>query len=432
MKHSLWKRAKISLNHASEIIDLDKILLQRLIHPDRIIEVSIPLKMDDGSVRVFGGYRVQHENILGPYKGGLRFHENVNMDDVMALSLWMSLKCAIVDIPFGGGKGGIRVNPKKLSDRELEELTRSFTRKIADFIGPRKDVPAPDVNTNPQVMRWIVDEYSKVVGRRAPAVVTGKPIDVGGSEGRVQATGLGGYMALVKSLELLNEQKKGMSVAIQGFGNVGVFLAKYLHENGFKVVAISDSKGGIYQPSGFEDIEILDLCKKEKGELNECYCVGGVCEIRNREELSGENISSNEILELPVDVVVPAAMENSITEVNAGKIKAKYILEMANGPTTIEADEILIKNGKVIIPDILANTGGVIVSYFEWYQNLHSEHWTNETVVEKLEVKINTATEKVFKNSKEFNVPLREGAYITALKKFQEVAEINITTTGES
>lgn len=419
MKNNPWERSKKQLKIASDILEIDNILYQRLLKPDRIIDLSLPLEMEDGSVKVFKGYRVQHNNILGPYKGGLRFHEKVDMDDVMAMSFWMTMKNAIVDVPFGGGKGGINVNPKNLTNAELEKLTRLFVKELVDFIGPEKDVPAPDVNTNPKVMRWFVDEYSDIVGKKTPAVVTGKPLDADGSEGRVEATGLGGYLVLDESLKILDAKSKEMTVAIQGFGNVGVFLAKYLHENGYKVVAISDSKSGIYQPEGFEDIDILELCKKKKRRLNECYCVGGICDISNKEKLSGKDISSNEVLELPVDIIVPAALGNSITEKNAENIKAKYILEMANGPTTMEADEILGKNGKIIIPDVLANSGGVTVSYFEWYQNMNDEKWKRDKVLNKLKEKLIEATRKVFNNSKKYNTTLREGAYITALERLE-------------
>ena len=332
----------------------------------------------------------------------------------------MTVKNAVVNVPFGGGKGGISVDPKKLSEKELERLTRLFVNKFFDNLGPEKDVPAPDVNTNPIIMAWIVDEYSKLIGKKTPAVVTGKPIEHGGSEGRVKATGLGGVLVLLELFKLLGIDYKGMSVAIQGFGNVGMFLAKYLHDEGFKIVALTDSQGGIYQEDGFKDIEIIEVCKKEKGKLSECYCVGGICDITNREKLNGQDIKADEVLELPVDIVIPAALGNSITEENADKIKAKYILEMANGPTSTNAEKKLNEKERIIIPDVLANTGGVIVSYFEWYQNLHNEKWTNDEVIEKLKEKINIATKKVFDNSKKFNCTLRESAFITALKRLEE------------
>jgi len=421
MKDNPWERAINQLNNALGYIEIDDVLYQRLIHPDRTIEVSLPLKLDNGKVKTFRGYRVQHNNLRGPYKGGLRFHEGVDLDEAKALSFWMSMKNAVVNIPFGGGKGGISVDPKKLSEKELENLTRLFVNKLFEVIGPQKDVPAPDVNTNPIIMAWIVDEYSKLIGRKSPAVVTGKPIENGGSEGRVAATGLGGVFSLVQIFKLMGVNYKGMTVAIQGFGNVGMFLAKYLHEDGFKVVALADSQGGIYQKNGFGDIEIIEVCKKEKGKLSECYCVGGVCDITNRDKLEGKDITPEEVLELPVDIVIPAALGNSITQKNASEIKAKYILEMANGPTLIDAEKTLDKKGKVIIPDILANTGGVIVSYFEWYQNVHKEKWEKEVVLKKLKEKINKATKEVFENSKKYDTTFRNAAYITALKRLQKI-----------
>ena len=421
MQLNPWDRAIKQLDNSLKFINLNDVIYQSLVHPNRIIEVSLPLQMDDGSVKVFSGYRVQHNNLLGPYKGGLRFHKGVDINEAKALSFWMTIKNAIVDIPFGGGKGGISVNPKELSEKELERLTRLFVNKLFEVLGPEKDVPAPDMNTNPIIMAWIVDEYSKLVGKNTPAVVTGKPIEYGGSEGRVKSTGLGGVFVLLDLFKRLGVNYKGMSVAIQGFGNVGMFLAKYLHEEGFKVVALTDSQGGIYQKEGFKDIEIIEVCKKEKGKLSECYCVGGVCDITNREKLKGQDIRSEEVLELPVDIVIPAALGNCLTEKNAAKIKAKYILEMANGPTSITAEKILNEKGKVIIPDVLANTGGVIVSYFEWYQNLFDEKWTNDEVVGKLKEKIETASGKVFENYKKYNCTFREAAFITGLQRLKKV-----------
>lgn len=420
MKINPWDRALYQLEDAKKYVEIDDILYQSLTHPDRVIEATIPLKLNDGNVKVVKGFRVQHNNILGPYKGGLRFHEGVDLNEAKALSLWMTIKNAVVDIPFGGGKGGISVDPKKLNADELERLTRLFVNRFFDVIGPEKDVPAPDINTNPVIMGWIVDEYSKLVGKKTPAVVTGKQIDIGGSEGRITSTGLGGVFTLIEYFKLNKIDYKGMTVAIQGFGNVGMFLAKHLHEEGFKVVALTDSQGGIYQDDGFGDIEIIEVCKKEKGKLSECYCVGGVCDITNRDKLNGKDISSSEVLELPVDIVIPAALGNVFTEKNASKVKAKYVLEMANGPTSTEAEKILNENGKIIIPDVLANTGGVIVSYFEWYQNMHNEKWEKKKVLSKLKVKMDQATKKVVETSVKQKVTLREAAYIVALERLNK------------
>ncbi len=412
-----WERAKNQLKIAADKISLNEMLYQQLLNPDRIIEVSLPLKTQKGEIKVFSGYRVQHNNIRGPYKGGLRFHPNVDMDEVKALSFWMTMKNAVIDVPFGGGKGGITVDPKPLTEKELESLTRLFVRKIASVIGPNTDVPAPDVNTNPKIMGWIVDEYSKIVGKKTLAVVTGKPLDNGGSLGRTEATGLGGVYSLLNTLKKLGKNPKGMTVAIQGFGNVGIFLAKFLQKEGFIIVALSDSKGGLYIPNGIKDIDEVEKCKKEKGLLAGCYCIDSVCDLKNMKNLGGKSIDSEKVLTLPVDIVVPAALENSITKENAIDIKAKIILEMANGPTTSEADEILRKKNVTIIPDILANSGGVAVSYFEWYQNIHNEKWTKEEVFKKLKIKMEKSTEEVFKISKKYKCSLREAAYILALQR---------------
>ena len=426
MDNNPWERAKSQLKKAASYLSLDELIIAKLLSLDRVVEVSMPIKMDDGEVKIFQGFRVQHSNILGPYKGGLRYHSNVDMDEVKALALWMTMKNAVIDVPFGGAKGGIHVDPKKLSEKELENLTKEFIRKIFPVIGPTFDIPAPDVNTNSKIMEWIVEEYGKIKGKEELAVATGKPLDKGGSEGRIEATGLGGSYALQTILKNINKKPKDMTVAVQGFGNVGVFVAKYLKEAGFKIVALSDSKGGIYIKDGIEDISVIEQCKKESGFLAGCYCVGSVCDLSNREKLGGETISSAEVLELPVDIVVPAALENSITEENAGKIKAKIILEMANGPTTLKADKILSEKGVLIIPDILANSGGVAASYFEWYQNRHNEKWSKKEVFAKLKKKMELAAENIYKTSLEYKVSLREAAYIVALKRIEKEAKSTI------
>lgn len=415
-----WETAKKQLHKASERLKLDPMLTQILNNHDRDIQVSLPIKLDNGETQVFKGYRLQHNKIRGPYKGGLRFHPEVSEDEVKALSFWMTMKNAVIDVPFGGGKGGIAVEPKKLSERELKDLTMLFTQRIADFIGPNKDVPAPDVNTNSKIMSWIMEEYSRIVGKETPAVVTGKPIGQGGSEGRTEATGLGGVYSLLAALGKLNLDKKGLTVAIQGFGNVGRYVASFLEAEGFKIVALADSKGGIYIPNGIESIEAVERFKEAKGFLAGGYCVGSVCDISNRDKLNGLDLTPEELLELPIDILVPAALENVITVENAGKVKAKIVLEMANGPTTIEADEILKNNSVTVIPDILANSGGVAVSYFEWYQNLHGESWSKAAVFTKLKEKMDKAVSEVFETQKEYRTTLRDAAYILALKRIEK------------
>lgn len=420
MKNNPWERACSQLQRAASHLRLPAAFLERMEKPDHVIEVSMPVEMDDGREEIFRGFRVQHNNIRGPYKGGLRYHPKVDMDEVKALAFWMTMKNAVVDVPFGGGKGGVTVDPKKLSEGELERLTRRFARELAPSIGPAVDVPAPDVNTSPKIMAWIRDEYGKVVGKDSPAVVTGKPVEAGGSEGRTEATGLGGFYALMETLKLSGRGHKGMKVAIQGFGNVGSFLAGYLKEAGFSVVALSDSKGGLYVPGGIKDLKAVAECKVKSGKLAGCYCVGSVCDLSNMEKLGGRDIFPEEVLELPVDIVVPAALENAITKENAKKIQASIVLEMANGPTTLEADEILRKKDVTIIPDILANAGGVAVSYFEWYQNIHDEKWKKEDVFKKLKEKMDLAAQAVYEASKEYNVPLRDAAYILALQRLAQ------------
>lgn len=413
----------MQLGRAAAHLKLDPLLFAKLESPDRVVEFSLPIKMDDGSVKTFHGFRVQHNNMRGPYKGGLRYHPQVDMDEVRALAFWMTMKNAVIDVPFGGGKGGIAVDPKSLSARELEDLTREFTRKLFPLIGAHMDVPAPDVNTNPKIMAWIVDEYSKLKGENTLAVVTGKPIEKGGSEGRTEATGLGGSFALTSLLKKLGMEARGMTVAIQGFGNVGSFLARYLHEAGFKIVALSDSKGGIYIPEGIPDIQEIQKCKDEKGVLAGCYCVGSVCDMTNKEKLGARELSSEDILTLPVDIIVPAALENAITEEVAKKMQCKIVLEMANGPTTTEADAILNDKNVIVIPDILANSGGVAVSYFEWQQNVLNEKWSKEQVFKKLQEKMEVAASKVHEASERYKVSLREAAYIVALAMLQQQAK---------
>ena len=373
--------------------------------PERTVEVSLPLRRDSGEPAVFSGYRVQHNNLRGPYKGGLRFHQNVSMDEVKALALWMTIKCAVIDIPMGGGKGGIAVDPKQLSMGELEQLTRMFTRRIADVIGPMKDVPAPDVNTNPQVMAWIKDEYSTLVGHPAPAVVTGKAIADGGSQGRNEATALGGVYALLAYLRARGKEPAGMTVAVQGYGNAGRIAARLLTEHGCRVIAASDSQGGCYFPAGIADLaeleRIKDTTKTVKGAI-------------------GQEISSEELLVLPVDILVPAALEDSLTSAIAENVKASIVIELANGPTTLDADAILRRKGVVVLPDVLANAGGVAVSYFEWYQNLHGEEWTVEDVHEKLRSKMDSAVTKVLRIAEKHHIGLRQAAYVLALESLQD------------
>lgn len=415
-----WQQAQQQLAKMAKHIALDPLLHEHLSQPERVIEVHLPLRKDNGDITSVKGYRVQHNSHNGPYKGGIRFHPEVSMDEVKALAFWMTMKTALIDIPFGGGKGGITIDPKALSESELEQLTRLFTRRLVHTIGPDKDIPAPDVNTNETIMGWVVDEYSKHIGKHTPAVVTGKPIEKGGSQGRTEATGLGGAFVLLEMTKRLGLDPTKLTVAIQGFGNVGYYITSFLQKYGFTVVALSDSKGGIYIPTGVADVEQIDRCKKEKGYLAGCYCIGSVCDIRYKKEVGGHDITPQELLELPVDILIPAALGNVITKENAPMIKAKFVLEMANGPTTAEADEILKKRNITVIPDILANAGGVAVSFFEWYQNIHEETWTKDDVFAKLKTKMIKAIDDVWIAQKEYRTTMRDAAYIAALKQLEK------------
>ncbi|GBD34275.1 Catabolic NAD-specific glutamate dehydrogenase RocG [bacterium HR34] len=392
-------------------------LLEVLSFPQRIIKVFIPLKRDNGELEIFEGYRVQHNNFLGPYKGGIRYFSEVNEDEIKTLALLMTLKCSLVGLPLGGAKGGIKVDPKNLSESELERLSREYVRKVYDLIGPDKDVPAPDVNTNAKIMDWMVDEYIKVAesdDKKLLATFTGKSIEKGGIEGREEATGKGGEIVLSKLIKKLNLNKNELTIAIQGFGNVGYNIAKFLYQNGYKIVALSDVKGGIYSDKGLNP-ELVMECKKEKGLLSGCYCVVSVCDAK-----LGKDITNKELLELDVDVLIPAAVENVITEENANNIKAKIVLEMANNPTTEKADEILNKKGVIVVPDILANAGGVIVSYFEMLQNIENRKWNKEEVFQKLEEYLSQAFDKVWETSQKYRIPLRNSALLMALNRILE------------
>lgn len=412
-----FENAMAQLRKAASFLPQSKDLnhkLEILKHPQRILNVTIPVKMDDGSLRLFQGYRVQHNDARGPYKGGIRYHPQVSMDEVKALAFWMAMKCAVADLPLGGGKGGIIVDPKQLSAGELERLSRGYARSIADCIGPDKDVPAPDVNTTGQIMGWMVDELIKVRGiknkrekEKLSSTFTGKLIKNGGSEGREEATGLGGLFVLQAVLSKLGRKGK-FTAAVQGFGNVGYNVARFLIKSGFKVIAVSDSKGGILVPDGVNP-ELTLECKKKNGFLAGCYCSGSVCDLTK-----GKQISNEALLELPVDVLVPAALESVITKENAPRIKAKVVLEMANGPTTPEADTLLYKKGIPVVPDILANSGGVTVSAFEWEQNLKGQHWTKVDVNKKLKKKMDAATDAIWKTSKKLKTDLRTAAFVVA------------------
>ncbi|MDO8659901.1 MAG: Glu/Leu/Phe/Val dehydrogenase [Candidatus Parcubacteria bacterium] len=403
-----FQNAMAQLDKAVKIKKFDNNFIVRLREPNNDARISIPIKMDNGSVKTFEGYRVQYNNALGPYKGGIRYHPDTEINEVKALAFWMTLKCAVAGIPMGGGKGGITVEPKDLSKGELERLSRGWVRGFSDILGPRKDVPAPDVNTTPEIMAWMADEYSKITGDKSGATFTGKPIENGGSKGRGVATGLGGFYVF-NALRADTQLPQKCKVVIQGFGNVGGNAAHIFAEHGHIVIAVSDSKSAIFKKDGL-DLKKVEAYKKKTGGLKDF----------SKEDSQTQNITNEELLELPCDLLVPAAFENVITDQNASKIKAKAILELANGPITPEADEILFKKGIPVVPDILANSGGVTVSYFEWEQNLKKEHWSEKEVFEKLKRIMESSSKKVSEKARESNTSLRMGAFILALERIKE------------
>ncbi len=421
-QNEMLNSAQAIISKTGKAIGLPENIIKRIIEPEFIHELNIPVKMDNGELQLFKGFRIQHNSALGPYKGGIRFHPQVSREEVQALATLMSIKCAVAGIPYGGGKGGIIVDPKKLSSAELEKLSREYATRIASFIGEDVDVPAPDVNTNGQIMMWMIDSYEKKIGKKSPATFTGKPVEQGGSLGRTEATGRGGVMvmkALINSLksEVRSPKSNGdYTVAVQGFGNVGYYFAEIAAEEGYKVISVSDSKGGIVKTKGQDmnplDIKLVMECKKEKGTLAGCYCAGGVCDTRG-----GKLISNEEVLELPVDILVPAALENVINEKNMDKIKAKIIVEMANGPITEEAYEYLSKKGVIIVPDVLANAGGVIVSYLEWFQNKKNEKWTEAEVNKKLEEIITKSFDEIWARKQSKKIYFKQAAFEVGIER---------------
>lgn len=406
---NIFEMAKIPLNQAIEAMQLDPGAAAIIAVPERTLEVSIPLKMDDGSTKVFTGYRSQHSTVLGPAKGGVRYHQNVSLDEVKTLAFWMTCKCAVAGLPYGGGKGGIIVDPNTLSKRELEALTRAYIDRIAMIIGEKKDIPAPDMNTNAQIMGWMMDEYSKITGQFEPGFITGKAICVGGSLGRTAATGRGVVTAALEALKLKGIAPQDATAAVQGFGNVGSWTAKLFNEEGVKVVAVSDVKGAIYNADG------LDCNDVEKFAQANGSVVG----------YPGAQVITNaELLALEVTILSPCAMELQITKDNAANVKAQIVAEGANGPTTPEADEILSSKGVFVVPDILANGGGVTVSYFEWVQNLYRYFWSEEEVVEKQIVMMRNAFKNVYAAAEKYGVNMRVAAYIVALSSLDEAMKV--------
>ncbi len=374
------QNALAQLKKAAELIKLDTAVLEILKKPKKILQFSIPVKMDSGETRVFDGYRVQWNNARGPFKGGIRFHQQTDLNEVEALSFWMTIKCAAVGIPYGGGKGGVTVDPKKLSRGEIERLARGYTQALQNDIGPEKDIPAPDVYTTPQIMAWIMDEFSKIKGYNVPGVVTGKPLELGGSAGRGTATAQGGFYILEEVVKKLKIDPQKTKIVIQGFGNAGYNMADLCFHAGYKIIGISDSQTAIIDKTGKGfDSHVIAKIKEQKGMVDVCECSEIKCSCKNH-----VHITNDKLLETDCDILILAALENQITKKNMGKIKAKVVVELANGPTSPEADEKLFKKGTLIVPDVLANAGGVTVSYFEWVQNLANYYWAEKEVFEKL------------------------------------------------
>ena len=402
--------AQKQIKSACDKLNADPAVYEILKNPMRVLEVSFPVKLDNGTVKTFVGYRSQHNNAVGPFKGGLRFHPDVTKDEVKALSTWMTFKCSVAGIPYGGGKGGMAINPKDYSKAELERISKGFAKAISPIIGEKVDIPAPDVNTNGQIMSWMVDAYEEVAGKSTKGVFTGKPLEFGGSLARTEATGYGVNLTAKKALAKLNIDVKGATYAVQGFGNVGFYTAYYAHKDGAKIVAFSNSDVAVYNENGI-DMEAVIKDFEENGRIaaNKGY---------------GKDITNAELLELEVDVLAPCALENQITSENADRIKAKVVAEGANGPTTPEADEILFKKGIVVIPDILANSGGVVVSYFEWVQNLQSYYWPFEEVQQKEDALLSGAFEDVWTLASEYKVDLRNAAYMKSIERISKAMKL--------
>jgi glutamate dehydrogenase/leucine dehydrogenase len=403
--HPALDTALEQLRIAAEKLNLDSGIYEILRYPKRVLTVSVTIRMDNGKIGVYTGCRVQHNDARGPFKGGIRYHPSVSLAEVTALAMWMTWKCAVVDIPYGGAKGGVCCNPKEMSIGELERLTRRYTSLILDLIGPYRDVPAPDVYTDAQTMAWIMDTYSQFKGYSVPECVTGKPISVGGLEGRTEATSLGAIICTREAAKLVGLKLKGAKVAIQGFGSVGWNAAKIAYDWGCKIIAVSDSSGGIHSPEGLNPYKVYEHKAKTGSVVNFNGC---------------ENITNEKLLELNCDILVPASLENQITKANADKIKAKIISEGANGPTTPEADRVIYEKGILLVPDILANAGGVTASYFEWVQNLTREHWTVDEVNKKLEGIIMRAFNDVNKIAKEKEEPMRTAALMLGVGRVAE------------
>jgi glutamate dehydrogenase len=406
-KHDVLNSTQIVIHNALQKLGYNEEVYELLKEPMRMLSVKIPVKMDDGTTKIFTGYRAQHNDSVGPTKGGVRFHPDVTETEVKALSIWMSLKCGILNLPYGGGKGGIICDPRNMSMRELENLSRGYVRAISQIVGPTKDIPAPDVFTNSQIMAWMMDEYSRIREFDSPGFITGKPLVLGGSQGRETATAMGVGICIRKAAEKKNISLEGAKVVVQGFGNAGSYIAKFMHEAGAKVIGISDAYGALYDPKGLDIPYLLDR-RDSFGTVTKLF---------------DQTISNKELLELDCDILIPAAIENQITEENAGNIKAKIVVEAANGPTTLEATQILTERDILLVPDVLASAGGVTVSYFEWVQNNQGYYWTEEEVSERLEKMMNDSFDRVYQISQTRKVDMRLAAYMAGAQKMAEASK---------
>ncbi|MFZ0574063.1 MAG: Glu/Leu/Phe/Val dehydrogenase [Candidatus Cybelea sp.] len=406
---NVWEMAQGQLDEVARLIGLSDAIHQYLRVPKRVLEVSVPVNLDNGAFRCYTGYRVQHNMARGPGKGGIRFHPDVTLDEVKALAMWMTWKCALVNIPFGGAKGGVICDPKAMSMQELENLTRRFTTEISIIIGPEKDIPAPDVYTTPQIMAWIMDTFSMIHGFSIPGVVTGKPVSIGGSLGRDKATARGCSYVVDEAMEELGREIQDATVAIQGFGNAGMYAAQLMSDRGYRIVAVSDSRGGVANDRGL-DVKGLTAHKAETGS------VAGFA--------GGERVDNREVLEYPCDVLVPAALEKVITKENAPRIRAQIVAEAANGPTMPDADDILFDRNIMVLPDILANAGGVTVSYFEWVQDLQANFWEEAEINERLKRKMVRAFRETHEQAKRREVSMRKGAYCVAVARVAEATKL--------
>ena len=424
MKHETpYERAMSFIHDSFERLKLTKNERALLSTPQKILNHEVGFKLDNGKMMKVPAYRVQYNNARGPYKGGIRFHSDADVEEVKALAALMAVKTAVVNIPFGGAKGGIQVDPKKLSKAELQRMSREYIRNIAPDIGPDSDIPAPDVNTNPQIMAWMRDEYEKVSGGYAPAVITGKPMSFGGSLGRDKATARGGFFILEELAKLEALDLHDIRVAVQGFGNAGSEIATFLHDAGAMIVAVSDSHGGIYSKVGLDPIRISKY-KRKTGSVQGQYCEGSVCDLSRLKMDETDVISNDDLLTCDCDILIPAALDNAITEKNAKNVKAKIVLELANGPVSPEADSILAERGIIVVPDVLANAGGVTVSYFEWVQGRSGDQWTVEKVDQELKRIMLTAFNEVRSEAKRKDLTLREAAFDVALGRIVEAMRV--------